>query len=33
LLGHRHIKTVSIYARLDTRILRKVSSFSMAGVL
>jgi site-specific recombinase XerD len=32
-LGHRHIKTVSIYAKLDTRILRKVSSFSMAGVL
>ena len=32
-LGHRHIKTVSTYARLDTRILRKVASFSMAGVL
>ena len=32
-LGHRHIKTVSTYARLDPRILRKVASFSMAGVL
>ena len=32
-LGHRNLKTVSIYARLDTRALRKVASFSMAGVL
>jgi integrase/recombinase XerD len=32
-LGHRNLKTVSIYARLDTRSLRKVASFSMAGVL
>jgi len=32
-LGHRHIKTVSTYAKLDTRILRKVASFSMGGVL
>ena len=32
-LGHRNLKTVSIYARLDTRSLRKVAAFSMAGVL
>ena len=32
-LGHRTLKTVSIYAKLDTRSLRKVASFSMAGVL
>jgi len=32
-LGHRSLKTVSIYARLDTRSLRKVASFSMGGVL
>ena len=32
-LGHRNLRTVSIYAKLDTRSLRKVASFSMAGVL
>jgi integrase/recombinase XerD len=32
-LGHRHIKTVSTYATLDNRMLRKVASFSMTGVL
>ena len=32
-LGHRHIKTVSTYATLDNRMLRKVASFSMAGAL
>jgi site-specific recombinase XerD len=32
-LGHRTLKTVSVYAKLDTRSLRKVASFSMAGVL
>jgi integrase/recombinase XerD len=32
-LGHQDLKSVSIYARLDTRSLRKVASFSMAGVV
>lgn len=32
-LGHRDLKSVSIYAKLDTRLLRKVANFSLAGVL
>ncbi len=31
-LGHRDIKSVSIYAKYDVRSLRKVSAFSLAGV-
>jgi integrase/recombinase XerD len=31
-LGHRNIKSVGIYARYDTRSLRKVAAFSLAGV-
>lgn len=31
-LGHRNLKSVSIYARYDTRSLRKVAAFSLAGV-
>jgi len=31
-LGHRDIKSVSIYAKYDTRSLRKVAAFSLAGV-
>jgi integrase/recombinase XerD len=32
-LGHRNVESVSIYAKYDTRSLRQVASFSMAGVL
>lgn len=31
-LGHRDLNSVSIYARYDTRSLRKVAAFSLAGV-
>jgi integrase/recombinase XerD len=31
-LGHRSIESVSIYARLDNRSLRRVATFSLAGV-
>jgi integrase/recombinase XerD len=31
-LGHRDLKSVSIYAKYDTRSLRKVAEFSLAGV-
>ena len=31
-LGHRNLNSVSIYARYDTRLLRKVAAFSLAGV-
>ena len=31
-LGHRDLNSVSIYARYDTRLLRKVAAFSLAGV-
>ena len=31
-LGHRNIQSVGIYARYDTRSLRKVAAFSLAGV-
>jgi len=32
-LGHRDLNSVSIYARYDFRLLRKVAAFSLAGVL
>jgi site-specific recombinase XerD len=32
-LGHRDTKSVGIYARYDTRLLRKVAAFSLRGVL
>ena len=32
-LGHRDIASVSIYAKFDARMLRKVAAFSLAGVL
>jgi integrase/recombinase XerD len=32
-LGHRDTKSVSIYAKYDTRSLRALASFSLAGVL
>ena len=32
-LGHRDIRSVSIYAKHDIRCLRKVADFSLAGVL
>jgi integrase/recombinase XerD len=32
-LGHRDIRSVSIYAKHDIRCLRKVAEFSLAGVL
>jgi integrase/recombinase XerD len=32
-LGHSDVKSVSIYAKYDTRSLRQVASFSLAGVL
>jgi site-specific recombinase XerD len=31
-LGHRDIKSVGIYAKLDVRSLRQVAAFSLAGV-
>lgn len=31
-LGHRNIRSVGIYAKFDTRSLRKVAAFSLAGV-
>ena len=31
-LGHRDLKSVSIYAKYDTRSLRQVASFSLGGV-
>ena len=31
-LGHRDIRSIGIYARFDTRFLRKVAAFSLAGV-
>jgi site-specific recombinase XerD len=31
-LGHRNIDTVGIYARYDTRLLKKVAAFSLAEV-
>ena len=31
-LGHRDMNTVSTYAKYDSRMLRKVSAFSLAGV-
>jgi integrase/recombinase XerD len=31
-LGHRSIESVNIYARLDSRSLRRVATFSLAGV-
>lgn len=31
-LGHRDLNSVSIYARYDNRLLRKVGAFSLAGV-
>jgi len=31
-LGHRSIESVSVYARLDKRSLRRVATFSLAGV-
>ena len=31
-LGHRNLKSIGIYARYDTRSLRKVAAFSLAGV-
>jgi integrase/recombinase XerD len=31
-LGHRDIRSIGIYARFDTRSLRKVAAFSLAGV-
>jgi site-specific recombinase XerD len=32
-LGHQDIKTVSIYAKHDPRMLRKVSAFSLRGIV
>lgn len=32
-LGHRDLQSVSIYAKLDTRLLRAVANFSLAGVV
>lgn len=32
-LGHRDLQSVSIYAKLDTRLLRAVANFSLEGVL
>jgi integrase/recombinase XerD len=32
-LGHRDLNSVSIYARYDIRLLRKVAAFSLSGVL
>ena len=32
-LGHKDTKSVSIYAKYDTRSLRALASFSLAGVL
>ncbi len=32
-LGHKDIKTVSIYARHDPRMLRKVAAFSLGGII
>jgi integrase len=32
-LGHRNTKCVSIYAKYDTRSLRALASFSLAGVI
>jgi site-specific recombinase XerD len=32
-LGHKDIKTVSIYARHDPRMLKKVAAFSLGGVI
>jgi site-specific recombinase XerD len=32
-MGHRDLNSVSIYARYDTRLLRKVAAFSLARVL
>ena len=32
-LGHKDAESIGIYARYDTRSLRKVASFSLAGVL
>jgi site-specific recombinase XerD len=32
-LGHKDIKAVSIYARHDPRMLRKVAAFSLGGIL
>lgn len=32
-LGHRDLNSVSVYARYDARLLRKVVAFSLAGVL
>jgi integrase/recombinase XerD len=31
-LGHRDLKSVSIYAKYDTRSLRQVAAFSLAGI-
>jgi len=31
-LGHRNIESVSVYAKYDTRMLRAVAAFSLAGV-
>ena len=31
-LGHRNIESVSTYAKLDTRSLRQVANFSLAGL-
>jgi integrase/recombinase XerD len=31
-LGHRDCRSVGIYAKFDTRSLRKVAAFSLAGV-
>ena len=31
-LGHRNLRSVGIYAKFDTRSLRKVAAFSLAGV-
>jgi site-specific recombinase XerD len=31
-LGHRDMKSVSIYAKYDVRSLREVATFSLAGV-
>ena len=32
-LGHRSIRSVSIYAHCDLRALREVANFSLSGVL
>jgi integrase len=32
-LGHKDIKTVSIYAKHDPRMLRKVAAFSLSGIV